>query len=450
MQRSPSEPDQLHRAFLLLWLGETAFAFGAALLGFALGIWVYRQTGSAEQFSLAIVSATLPAIVLLPLAGSLADRFDRRWVIAVTDALFVFMTLALAGLFFSQRLAVHHLFAFNAASAVLTAMRAPAYKACVSAMVPADRLTRANGLIGLGLGASQLVAPLVAGGLMAGAGLGNIMLIELALATAGAIAVFGALSRARQAIGGTPTMSPGPAGLLQGAVTSLSSALSYFLTHQHLAALLLYTVVQKGLLTLVASMMTPLVLATHSSSVLGLVMTGAAVGGLLGSGLLAALNPKKRLMTWILVLDACLSLCVLVAGVAVSPVAWGTCAFLAAFAGSASEGCAATLWMRSTPKEKQGSIFALIGMASLIVVSITVLGGGVFSERVLEPAMAAEGMLQASVGAWLGTGKGRGLGLLFVVCGGACAVISLTALARANLKRLDEAPGDTSVVGSVL
>jgi diaminobutyrate-2-oxoglutarate transaminase len=440
---------KLGRTFLQLWLGETAFAFAAALLGFALGVWVYQQTGSAEMFSLAVVSATVPALLLLPLVGSLADHFDRRWIIATADALFMLMTLVLAALLFTGQLQVVHLFVFNCASAMITAVRTPAYKAAVSAIVPDAKLTQANGMLGLSLGAAQLVAPLVAGGLMAHARLDAIVLINLALEAGGALAVFGALARSGQILSGCVPPGRGRS-VLRVAMSNLTGSILYFKRQRAMVGLLFYTVTQKGLLTLVASMMTPMVLATHSSATLGVIMTFGAAGGLGGSLLLVATNAQTRLMTWVLVLDAFLSLCVLIAGLGTSPAVWCACTFLAAFAGAASEGCAMALWMRCTPKQSQGSIFALIGTSGLLVVSLVMLSGGLLSQRVLEPAMAAGGAWEASVGSWLGSGKGRGLGLLFVVCGTVCMVISLVALVGANLRRLDDFSRDAGVAGKAL
>ena len=52
-----------------------------------------------------------------------------------------------------------------------------------------------------------------------------------------------------------------------------------------------------------------------------------------------------------------------------------------------------------------------------------------------------------TVGAWLGTGKGRGLGFMFVVCGAAGLLMSLLAMTHTRLRRLDELvldqPGDS-------
>jgi diaminobutyrate-2-oxoglutarate transaminase len=248
----------------------------------------------------------------------------------------------------------------------------------------------------------------------------------------GSLLVFRALTQARL----PPLQDAGAADspVWQALLAKLRAASRWFVRQMDMGRLLAYTSIQKGLLTLVASMMTPLVLSTHSASVLGVVMTAAAAGGVLGSLSLALLNLRRHLVTWVLLLDAFLSLCVVAVGLSQSPLWWGLGAFLAAFAGSMSEACAGTVWMRQAPPAQRASVLSLVSMSGMLTVSLVLLVGGAFSEQVLEPAMAAQGAWAAFLGPWLGTGPGRGIGLLFVGCGGACFVISVLAFLGAGMR----------------
>ena len=57
----------------------------SSMTGFALGVWVYRETGSATGFALTLLFNMLPKAVLAPLAGVLADRYERRTIMIMTD-----------------------------------------------------------------------------------------------------------------------------------------------------------------------------------------------------------------------------------------------------------------------------------------------------------------------------------------------------------------------------
>src|SRR6185295_10005561 len=64
--------------FLVVWTGQVVSVLGSYLTGFALAVWIYQQTGSATYFALITLVTTLPGMLVLPLAGALVDRWDRR------------------------------------------------------------------------------------------------------------------------------------------------------------------------------------------------------------------------------------------------------------------------------------------------------------------------------------------------------------------------------------
>lgn len=58
--------------FVFVWFGQLVSLIGSGLTSFALGVWVYQFTGSVTQFSLILLFAMLPGILILNLL--------RRWV----------------------------------------------------------------------------------------------------------------------------------------------------------------------------------------------------------------------------------------------------------------------------------------------------------------------------------------------------------------------------------
>lgn len=431
-----SEKKLLGRAFVLLWMSETAFDLGSALLSFALGVWIYQQSGSVQMYSYSIVASAVPMLIFIPLGGVLADRYDRRWVIALCDCAAAAMVVGLAILLFSKQLVPHHMYAFGAVGAAIGALRNPSYHAAISQIVPADRMTQANGLTGMTTGLLQIGAPMTAGYLMAHWGLEGIMAIEVVMVLAGAVGVFAALSSASHAIRSVV----GKERLSFGASvkSSFSGVRAFFKAHPLMLSLAAYMLVQEALLILCSSMLAPMVLAQHSEDTLGTVLTAGAIGGVIGSIVLVAAKVKKHLMLWILATDLGLALCVVAAGFSDSVTLWGPLVFLALALGGVSEGCGGALWMRKVPKEQRGSVFATVGSANLVLLCVVMLVGGGVAEVVLEPGMQPGGDLAVHFGAWLGTGKGRGVALLFVVVGSIFALVSTMAMLNPRLRRLDD------------
>jgi len=73
------------RNFLIIWTGEWISSIGSGLTAFALGVYVYQLTQTATSVALVTLCAFLPSIVLSPIGGVLADRFDRRLMMIVGD-----------------------------------------------------------------------------------------------------------------------------------------------------------------------------------------------------------------------------------------------------------------------------------------------------------------------------------------------------------------------------
>jgi MFS family permease len=82
----------LGRPFWWLWLGVSISSLGAQLMQFALGVWVYQRTGSVLDFAGIIVAGLVPRLLVLPIAGNLVDRLNRRFVIIVSDCAVALMS----------------------------------------------------------------------------------------------------------------------------------------------------------------------------------------------------------------------------------------------------------------------------------------------------------------------------------------------------------------------
>jgi len=84
-----------NRRFGLLWTSTLLSNLGNWLMIVAVPVYVYTMTGSTLSSGFAFVAQTLPAIVFAPLAGVLADRWDRRTVMVGADLLRMVVVLAL-------------------------------------------------------------------------------------------------------------------------------------------------------------------------------------------------------------------------------------------------------------------------------------------------------------------------------------------------------------------
>jgi MFS family permease len=77
----------LDARFSAFWLGQTISLFGDRLHQIALGVLVLGASGSPLLTGLVFLAATLPNLLLAPIAGTLVDRWDHKTVLVVSDLL---------------------------------------------------------------------------------------------------------------------------------------------------------------------------------------------------------------------------------------------------------------------------------------------------------------------------------------------------------------------------
>ena len=170
-------PAPLQRSgFRSLWLAGLVSDGGDWLMFIALPLVVYRLTGSALGTSVAFLAELAPGIVLGPLAGTLADRCDRRTVMLVVTALQAATLPALLLVGGGRGLAI--VYAVIVGQAALAALFDPAKNALVPELVPGGELVAANSLLGLEGGLARLVGGPLGGVLLAAGDLRAIVIAD--------------------------------------------------------------------------------------------------------------------------------------------------------------------------------------------------------------------------------------------------------------------------------
>lgn len=85
----------LDARFTAFWLGQTISLLGDRLHQVALGVLVFQATGSPLLTGLVFLAATLPNLLLGPIAGTFVDRWDHKRVMVVSDLIRAALVLAI-------------------------------------------------------------------------------------------------------------------------------------------------------------------------------------------------------------------------------------------------------------------------------------------------------------------------------------------------------------------
>jgi MFS family permease len=419
------------RAFLTIWAGQVVSALGSNLTGFALGVWVYQQSGSATLFSLIMLVATLPAVLMSPIAGALVDRWDRRRAMILADAGAGLATLALALLIWADRLALWHIYLLTAVISTFSSLSWPAFTAAMTMMVRKEHLGRANGLGQLGEAAAQILAPMIAGALVVSLGRQGVVLIDFATY----LVAIAALAVVR-----IPPPPPVPETAAAGKSSLWREALSgwsYIRRRPGLLSLLMLLAVTNAGMGMVQVLLSPMVLSFASPAVLGRVLTVAGFGVLAGGLAMSAWGGPRRRVAGILGLLLLQGLVLPFGGLRASALLICAGAFVYMLALPILNGTSQALWQAKVEPALQGRVFAVRRMVALCTLPLAYLVAGPLADHVFEPLMAPGGALAGSVGRIIGVGKGRGMGLMLIAIG--CFIVLVVAVANRSrrLRRLE-------------
>lgn len=127
-----------------------------------------------------------PLLLLMPVAGLMADRFDRKRMLYWTQAAQLVLALGLGILVVTGLATLWIVYAFALGLGVATALDAPVRQSFVSELVGDDDLPNAVALNSMSFQGARLVGPAVAGVLVAVIGAGPVFLLN-ALSFAGVL-----------------------------------------------------------------------------------------------------------------------------------------------------------------------------------------------------------------------------------------------------------------------
>lgn len=156
--------DALHYPdFRLLWFGQACLSLGTWMDQVARGWLLYQLTSSPLQLGLVRGFQAIPLLLLSPIAGTAADRYDRKVQMIVAQALDGLMYVALAVLIITGHIEPWHVYATAFAAGAVQTFQNPARLAMVADVVPASHLTNAIALSSVLFNLARMVGPALAG-----------------------------------------------------------------------------------------------------------------------------------------------------------------------------------------------------------------------------------------------------------------------------------------------
>ena len=400
------------RRFLLLWSGELVSSIGSGLTSFGLGVYVFRQTGSAADMALVTLLAFLPTLLLSVPAGVLADRYDRRMLMMVGDGcsalgiLYILYCMQTGGASLAQ------ICIGVTVSSVFSSLLEPAYRATVSDLLEKEEYSRASGLVSLAGSARYLVSPILAGILLSVSDVRLLLLLDAATFLLTVICT-GAVRRG---------LASRPADRSASFLTQMREGWQAVTQKRGVFLLILLSSAMTCFMGAFQILAEPLILAFADSSTLGVCETICA-SGMLVSSLYLGVRGIRRGYVRLLSLSLALS------GVAMALFGLRENLVLICASGFGffamlpfANNCLDYLVRTNIDDALQGRAWGLIGFLSQLGYVV---------------AYGLSGILADGMGSRLQIGVGRGSALVIMAAGALLVLIALSLLPIRSIRRLE-------------
>jgi len=152
-----------HSAYRALWLASLATLTGSWIAD-STAAWLMTSLSSSPLMVALMASAVSFPILLMALpAGAVADLFDRRMVLIVTQVWVTVVSLALFAVSLGGRMTAELLLALTFAHGIGSAIRLPVVAAMTPGLVPRADLPNALALHGVSFNGARVIGPVLAG-----------------------------------------------------------------------------------------------------------------------------------------------------------------------------------------------------------------------------------------------------------------------------------------------
>jgi len=395
------------KTFYTIYVGQFISMMGSGLTSFALSIWVLKHTHSVTQYTLTIVFAGLPGLVLSPLAGALVDRWARRWVMFGCNLGPALTVATYSYLLWHDMLKVWHVYVGVVFNSIIATFMWPAFIAAITMLAERKDYGRINGVLETGGAVTTIAAPAIAGFLVYAIGIEKILIVDfVTFLCAATVLLFVTIPKPEQSEEGARA---------KGSLwKEMAFGWTFIRERPGLLRLLLFF----ALFNLVASMggvaVLPMVLAFSNEAAVGTVMSLVGVGMLLGGLLMTSTGGPKRRIYGVLGGWAVFSICFVT--VAIRPNLWlvGAGVLLWYIAIPVINASSQAIWQTKTPRDVQGRVFAVRRTIAQFTVPIGDFSAGPLADKVFNPALMPGGALANSAGRVIGVGPGRGIALMML------------------------------------
>ena len=401
-----------YKKFLLLWSGEFISSIGGGLTSFGLSVYVFQKTGSAASMALVALLAFLPVLLLSPIAGVLADRYDRCLMMMIGDGMSGFGLIYILVCMFTGKAGLLQICIGVFVSAVFSSLLEPSYRAVVTDMLTKDEFSKASGMMSIAGSARYLISPMLAGFLLTVSDVKLLMIIDTCtfILTVICTAVVRNSCIARQI------------KTNESFVESFKVGWRAITERKGIFVIIIVSSVMTCFMGAIQILVEPMILDFQTSKVLGVAETVCASGMLVSSVIIGIIGLKKNFTR---ILSASLTVCGLsMVGFGLKENIYVICCFgfMFFFMLPFANNCLDYLARTNIDADKQGRAWGLISFLSQLGYVAAYGGAGLIADKI---AVVKH------------IGVGRGAAIVIMVSGVMLAILAILLFRFKSVRELE-------------
>ncbi|MEA5516461.1 MFS transporter [Nodularia sp. UHCC 0506] len=428
-------PPTHWRTFIIVWSGQMVSTIGSYMTRFALTIWLWNLTAQATPIALLAFFTEVPALLISPLAGAIADQFSRKKLMILGDTVVGCSTMIILLLYLTDNLELWHLYLTGAFNGAFARFQKLAYTASITMLVPQEGYTRASGMGSVLHYGSVIIAPAVAGALYPVVDLLGILFVDLITFIVAVTTVLFVNIPHPVSASPSPTQIKPRSSIWQ----QIKFGFEYIFTRPSLFSLIIIAAIFQFSHDIGKALYSPMILARsgNDTQVLGIVSAAAGIGGIFGTIVITGWRIKGKKIDWFLLSIMGAGLSKTVFGMGQNLLIWFPTQFLSSISFPIMGSAKQAIILTKIEANIQGRIIAtssaLIGVASPLAKLIA----GFLTDQVFTPAMEPGGILTRVFGGIFGVGNGSGIALLYTLSSVGLIIVGISAYSLPNLREIE-------------
>lgn len=396
--------------FFILQLGQFISQFGSKMTSFGLIMWAYEYSGSVMSASSLTVCTLLPSILLSFFAGSFIDGWNKKKIMLIANVIATILSLITLILIFNNHLYISYLYLINFTLGVVDAFQDPASNVVISLIVPREYYTKISGLRSFTSSFSTTFVPIISTALYALLGLKVIVIFDLFSFVFAFISLLFFVHVTNDVIKKQDNKESFFLNCKQG--------IAYIIDRKGIFHLIIFMAFVNFIASIYNCNFAPMILSRNGNNKLELGMVSSMIGiaGIVGSIMVTLMKePNKRVPVIINTMMFSFLFCNSMLGIGRKYYIW----MIAVFSGNCLVPFLTAnveyIMRTKIPIEMQGRVFSARNTLQYFSIPVGYILGGVLTDKLLEPFMKKPSTLQQFLSYIVGSGKGSGNGLIYII-----------------------------------